>query len=185
MHVCVPKLFAGWLIPACLLTWPSLIRAQARPLAALPTAPGLSQLVRNAGYIFTGTVRSIERVVPSGSNEVATMRITFQVGQAIRGVQAGQTLVIHEWAGLWESGPRYRRGEHILLFLYHPSRLGLTSTVGGPMGRFNVDQNGQVILRQTEIDALWPSSVGAVLRPGGTAIRTQDFARAIQLAGRQ
>jgi hypothetical protein len=145
----------------------------------------LSQLVHNSGYIFTGIVRSIERVVPSGSNEVATMRITFQVEQAIRGVRAGQTLVVHEWAGLWESGPRYRPGERILLFLYHPSRLGLTSPVGGPMGRFNMDHTGQVVLRQTQIDALWPSSGTAVPRPGGTAVSTRDFARAIQLAGRE
>jgi hypothetical protein len=185
MHVCVPRLFSGWLIPVCLLICPNLTSAQTRPVAALPTAPGLSQLVRSAGYIFTGTVRSIERVAPSGPNEVTTMRITFQVEQAIRGVQAGQTLVIHEWAGLWESGPRYRPAERVLLFLYHPSRLGLTSTVGGPLGRFNLDQSGQVIIRQTQIDALWPSSTSAVLRPGATAMDAKDFAHAVQLAGKE
>lgn len=185
MPVCVPKLFSRWLIAVCLLICPNLSSAQTRPVAALPTPPGLSQLVHNAGYIFAGAVRSIERVVPSGPNEVATMRITFQVEQAIRGVQTGQTLVIHEWAGLWESGPRYRPGERVLLFLYHPSRLGLTSTVGGPLGSFNVDQNDQVILRQTQIDGLWPSSTSAVLRPGGTAMAAKDFAHAVQLAGKE
>jgi len=45
---------------------------------------------------------------------------------------------------LWSFGLRYRRGERALLFLYPPSRLGLTSWVGGPLGRFAVDSTGSV-----------------------------------------
>jgi hypothetical protein len=32
----------------------------------------------------------------------------------------------------------------VLLFLYPASRLGLTSPVGGPLGRFHVDNAGRV-----------------------------------------
>jgi len=184
MHTCPQKLLVGWLAPICLL-WSGLAAAQARPVARLPVAPGLSQLVRSSGYIFSGTVSSIARAAPSSGNEVATMRITFRVEQALRGVQNGQTLTIHEWAGLWESGPHYRLGERFLLFFYPPSRLGLTSTVGGPIGRFNMDGNGQVILRQTQLDILRPFPVTLILRPGGTSVSGQDLARAIELAGKE
>ena len=64
----------------------------------------------------------------------------------MRGTRAGEILSIREWAGLWNSGDRYRPGERFLLFLYSPSRLGLTSPVGGQSGRFAVDSGGSVIL---------------------------------------
>src|SRR6202049_101923 len=94
-------------------------------------------LIRSSGYIFAGTVKSVERVAPKG-NGVATVLINFHVDQAMRGVRVGQTLAIREWAGLWESGERYGPGAQILLFLYPPSKLGLTSPVEGPMGRFRI-----------------------------------------------
>ncbi len=39
----------------------------------------------------------------------------------MRGTAPGQSLTIHEWAGLWLSGERYRVGERVLLFLYSPA----------------------------------------------------------------
>jgi hypothetical protein len=82
------------------------------------------------------------------------VRITFRVEHGIRGVHRGQTLTIREWAGLWESGERYRPGEPVLLFLYPPSKLGLTSTVGGASGHFAIDGNGQIALAEERIAAL-------------------------------
>lgn len=111
----------------------------------LPTRLKLRPVVLSSGYIFAGTVLSVQRVSPK-SNGVATVQISFHVDQAMRGVQAGQTLVIHEWAGLWEPGERYRKGERVLLFLYPPSKLGLTSPVGGALGRFPIGRDGQVAL---------------------------------------
>ena len=95
-------------------------------------APSLRQLTRDSGYIFAGRVSAIERVPAASNPEGAAVRITFQVEQGIRGVRTGQTLVIREWVGLWEQGERYRLGERVLLFLYRPSQLGLTSPVAGP-----------------------------------------------------
>jgi hypothetical protein len=62
------------------------------------------------------------------------------------GVRAGQTLAIREWAALWELGERYRSGEGVLLFLYPPSKLGLTSPAMGPWGRFRIGPDGQVVI---------------------------------------
>ena len=123
----------------------------------LPALPRVDPLAKSSGYIFAGTVKSVERVAAKG-NGVATMVINFHVDQAMRGVRAGQTLAIREWAGLWQSGERYRPGERVLLFLYPPSKLGLTSPVGGPAGRFRIDPDGKVVLspQQTEAPARHP-----------------------------
>ena len=146
------------------------------------SAPSLRQLTRDSGYIFAGRVSAIERV-PRGSNpEVATVRITFQVERGIRGVRTGQTLVIREWGGLWEQGERYRTGERVLLFLYRPSKLGLTSPVAGTLGRFTVDEKGQINLARVASLASDPAEVH--LR-GKTRVSSRDFARAIQRMGEE
>ena len=82
------------------------------------------------------------------------MQITFRVEQAIRGTRAGQILTIREWAGLWNSGERYHVGERLLLFLYSPSTLGLTSPVGGAAGRFAVDSGGNAVIDNGRLPAL-------------------------------
>jgi hypothetical protein len=112
------------------------------PRSPLWQHPG--PLTRSSGYIFAGTVKSVERAALK-ANGIATVQINFQVDQGVRGVRTGQTLVIREWAGLWQSGERYRPGERVLLFLYPPSKLGLTSPVRGPMGRFQIGPDGQVV----------------------------------------
>src|SRR5882724_3305472 len=76
-----------------------------------PPAPSLLQLTQRAGYIFAGTVLSVEQVQPKSQSEVATVRITFRIDQAVRGVSSRQIFAIREWAGLWDSGDRYHRGE--------------------------------------------------------------------------
>ena len=140
--------------------------ARSEPARAdLPEPPYLPRrhpLTRGLGYIFAGTVKSVERAAPK-RNGVASVLINFHVDQAMRGVRTGQMLAIREWAGLWESGERYRPGERVLLFLYPPSKLGLTSPVGGPMGRFKIDPSGRVIFN--------PRSIGSRSRAPGTAAR--------------
>ncbi len=107
-------------------------------------APSLHQLAASAGYIFAGTVMTVERAPAVHPNEVETVRVTFRVEEGVRGVRARQTLTIREWAGLWTSGERYRPGQRVVLMLYAPSRVGLTSPVGGAMGRFALDGDGNV-----------------------------------------
>jgi len=66
-----------------------------------------------------------------------------------------------------------------VLFLYPASSLGLTSPVGGPLGRFAVDGLGQVSL--TPEQSMWLSSEH-VLRANGPqqSIPLRDFCRQIQ-----
>jgi hypothetical protein len=140
-------------------------------------APSLRQLTRDSGYIFAGRVSAIQRVTAGPTFEVATVRITFQVEQGIRGVRTGQTLVIREWSGLWEQGERYRPGERVLLFLYRPSKLGLTSPVAGASGRFKVDNLGQLNINDVASLASDPTTVPF---RGKIRVNSRDFARIIR-----
>jgi hypothetical protein len=145
-----------------------------------PTAPTLQQLTHKAGYIFSGTVLSVERIQPKTQNEVATVQITFRVNQAIRGVSSRQILTIREWAGLWDSGDRYRRGEQVLLFLYQPSRLGLTSPVNGNFGRFKLDSRGRIMLNAARLQALQIDKPTPLPPSRGTiTANSRDLVRAI------
>jgi len=119
----------------------------------LPAISSLRVLTQNSGYIFDGTVLSVQ-AVPNDDHDLATMQITFRVEQAIRGTRAGQILTIREWAGLWNSGERFHPGERLLLFLYSPSTLGLTSPVGGAAGRFAVDSGGNAAIDNGRLPAL-------------------------------
>jgi hypothetical protein len=105
-----------------------------------PQTPAMQHLVRSSGMIFSGVVLQIQRSA-SGATQ-----ITFRVETAIRGVRRGQTVRISEWNGLWNSGERYVKGEHVMLFLYPKSKLGLTSPVGGKAGRYSVNATGQVLV---------------------------------------
>jgi hypothetical protein len=101
--------------------------------------------VRSSGLIFSGTVVKIDHLKPAGSPGIT--QITFRVESAIRGVRQGQVIKIREWEGRWSTSEQYRAGERVLLFLYPNSKLGLTSPVGGALGRYQVDKTGQVLVR--------------------------------------
>jgi len=104
----------------------------------------LATLQRSAGSIFRGTVLSEQWLKPTRSDEMETLLVTFRIDDAFRGVRKGRTFSIREWSGLWQSGDRYRVGERVLLFLYPPSRIGLTSPVGGRFERFDIDDRETV-----------------------------------------
>ena len=103
--------------------------------------------IRASGKIFAGTVARVEHADPAAISGISTTQITFRAEEPIRGVSRGQVVRVREWAGLWQAGEQYRVGEHVLLFLYPPSKLGLTSPVGGPAGRLTIDSLGQVRLK--------------------------------------
>jgi len=142
----------------------------------LPTQP--RPVMQSAGFAFAGTVEAVEHIAPAGRNRIGTTRITFHVDTPIRGVRAGQTLVVTEWAGLWASGERYRAGERVCLLLYPPSKLGLTSPVRGPAGRFRVRGPGRIVVPPRQRGIL-PLPVRTRLDENGE-IRVEDFARALQ-----
>jgi len=138
-----------------------------------PVRIGLPQITRAAGTIFSGSVTAIASV-PASSSQVEAVSISFHVDRAIRGVTPGQTLTIFQWIGLWSGGQRYRVGEHVVLFLYPPSKLGLTSCVGGPLGRFSIDSLNQIALSEQHMAAFGADPVLG----GKSHISFRDFVRA-------
>ena len=153
-----------------------------RHLSIAPTGRvGFPSIARAAGTIFSGTVTSIARRPATGSQPVETVAITFHVESAIRGTIPGQDLTIAQWIGLWSGGQRYRIGERVLLFLYPPSKLGLTSCVAGPIGRFTIDPQGRVLLTEQHLSSFRTDPVLG----GQTHVLLSDFARAVQRASDQ
>ncbi len=141
-----------------------------------PQPPVFPQLVRAAGIIFSGRVTSISGAPASPGPAPASTTVTFQVEHAMRGTSPGESLTIHEWAGLWSGGERYRVGEHVLLFLYSPSKLGLTSPVAGAVGKFAMDSDGRITIGPQHAAIL----VADPILGGKTVVRYADFAQAVQ-----
>jgi len=160
----------------------------------LPPSPAaLSQISRAAGMIFSGRVTAIARGPSSGplssarsssgrpsseSPAIETVATTFHVERAIRGVRNGETLTIVQWAGLWSGSQHYEVGERLLLFLYAPSRLGLTSSVGGSLGRFTIDSAGRVLLSEQHLSVFAADPVLG----GKSRIPFSDFAQNVRRA---
>jgi hypothetical protein len=158
------------------------VRAPVRvnpPLSFNPVnSPGLSGLVRAAGIIFSGTVIRVEPRTRANGQTLATVAITFHVENAVRGSTSGRELTIFEWAGLWSSGQRYRVGERVFVFLYPRSKLGLTSSVAGPIGRFAVDTSGTLVLSPQHISVFRRHPVLG----GKSRVSLSDFALAVRQA---
>jgi hypothetical protein len=150
-----------------------------RHLTVMP--PGFSEMTRAAGTIFSGTVTSVARRPATQGQAVETVAITFHIESAIRGAIPGEDLTISQWIGLWSGGQRYRVGERVLLFLYPPSKLGLTSSVAAGMGRFTIDRWGRVLLSAQHISAFRKDPVLG----GKSRARMSDFAWAVRRASEE
>jgi hypothetical protein len=122
--------------------------------------PQWKQFSRRAGMIFAGTV--LAPAIRPTSNQTGTtdrsvlhtsagtapgaitaVHLSFRVDEAIAGVEQGEILTIHEWPGAHDRLRPVSTGQHFLIFLYPPSRLGLTSPVGGALGQIALDASGQ------------------------------------------
>jgi len=147
----------------------------------LPGTIGLPQLAHAAGMIFVAQVTGVARLPAAGGQAIETVAIRFHVEQVIRGATPGKDLTITQWIGVWSSGQRYRIGERALLFLYPPSKLGLTSCVGGPMGRFSLDPLGRILFSAQQISAFRRDPVLA----GKSRVSFRDFALAVQQASEE
>ncbi len=173
--------------PDFALTVPRVVQPPERePIISLrhPMAPGtfgFSDIVHPAGTIFSGTVIGIERRRATSGQSVETVAVTFHVETALRGSTPGQNLTILQWIGLWTSGQRYRVGERVLVFLYPASKLGLTSCVSAPLGRFAIDTRGRVQLDAKQLSAFRKDPVlGGKSRP-----TVSDFALAVRRASEE
>ena len=141
-------------------------------LAERVLGPQWKQLSRRAGMIFAGTVltaaaqtvaaqtAATDRIDPGTTPAV---QLSFRVDEAIAGVERGQVLTIHEWAGAWSMHRPMSKGQHFLIFLYPPSRLGLTSPVGGSLGQVALDASGQNVSKEAlNGDAQKPDAAMAI-----------------------
>jgi hypothetical protein len=113
--------------------------------------PQWKQLSRRAGMIFAGTVlasappaTTIDRAVPAS---IPAVELSFRVDEPIAGVKRGQVVTIHEWTGAMDRQRLMVKGQRILILLYPPSRLGLTSPVGGSLGQVALDASGKNVSR--------------------------------------
>jgi hypothetical protein len=151
------------------------------PPPVRPVPSGFPLLAHTAGTIFSGTVTGVVHRPATHSSAIATVAITFHVEQAIRGAAPGENLTIRQWMGVWSGGQRYRVGERVLLFLYPPSKLGLTSSVGGALGRFAVDPRGRVLLTPQHLAAFQKDAAFG----GEPHLRVSDFAAAVRRLGEE
>jgi hypothetical protein len=129
--------------------------------AARVLGPQWKQISRRAGMIFAGTVLGAAPDSPpqqaliqiTATNQAATsptpvLQLRFRIDDPIAGVERGQILTIHEWVGAASMHRSMNPGQHILIFLYPPSRLGLTSPVGGSWGQVSLDPTGKNVAAQ-------------------------------------
>ncbi|MBI3474846.1 MAG: hypothetical protein HY010_03885 [Acidobacteria bacterium] len=108
--------------------------------------PHWRHMSRASGTVFTGTVISVAAEPTGKQNPLPIAVIRFRVNEAIVGVQPGQTIAIREWAGAWSMHRAMSPGERLLIFLYPPSRMGLTSPVGGRQGQVVLNARGDLIM---------------------------------------
>ncbi|HEY6936862.1 MAG TPA: hypothetical protein VI424_06905 [Terriglobales bacterium] len=155
--------------------------------AAGPAPLSLTQLTKKAGFIFAGRVLRVEYPAPQ-ADRVPLVQVTLQVERALRGAQRGQIFTLTQWAGAWESGPHFRSGQRLLLFLYPHSPTGLSSVVGGRLGQFDLDAAGNIVLRAEQQRFLLPqpdqSAAWRGTRPA-EKFRYRDFAGRIRRAAAQ
>ena len=148
--------------------------------------PHWKQLSRRAGMIFAGTVLSTTPKTattqpvaigrPAGATPAIELR--FRIDEAIAGVDPGQVLTIHEWTGAWSMHRPMSKGQHILIFLYPPSRLGLTSPVSGPLGQISLDASGKNVLKDLEKPDPQKPSAAIRLRNSSSAPQRTPVANA-------
>jgi hypothetical protein len=108
------------------------------------------QLSTRAGMIFVGTLIGAAKPSVPNSAVVPTVELRFRVDRAIAGVESGQVLAVHEWTGALPNQRPMSGGQHFLVFLYPPSRLGLTSPVGGAHGQIALDAGGTYVSTEAE-----------------------------------
>jgi hypothetical protein len=173
-------------VPNVHIRIPQSLEGRATAASPFPRAPvpapgsfGLPQFASAAGTIFAGTVTHVERHAASSAQPVEIVSISFHVEKAIRGASAGEEITISQWIGLWSAGQRYRVGERVLLFLYPRSKLGLTSCVGGQMGRFTIDSWGRVLFSAQHLSVFRTDPVLG----GKSRVPFSDFALAVRRAG--
>jgi cell division septation protein DedD len=155
--------------------------------AARILGPEWKQLSRAAGMVFAGTVLSTAAPPNTKDQAIPAVEVKFRVDRAIAGARQGEVLTIREWAGAWSRQRELRPGQRVLLFLYPPSRLGLTSPVGGPLGQLALSGKGEIVVPPAHVSVVSPKSALPVPPQPvpATAIRLGQLERAIRGARKE
>jgi len=129
-------------------------------------------VLTTAGQTVAPETTATERLAPGTTPAV---QLSFHVDEAIAGVDRGQILTIREWAGAWSRQRPMSKGQHFLIFLYPPSRLGLTSPVGGSLGLVALDASGQNV---SNVARNWEAQTPDAPKPAAaTAIVPREESR--------
>ena len=207
----------------CLLLLAGELMYAQTPAAATPHLPGsrpgapaavqtgaimdaLQSLVLRSPVIFTGEVLAVENVQDpeQGSaflpSTVTTRKMTFRVGDPLRGVEPGGVFSYLQVGGA--DGPRLAPGEQVLVFLHKPNAGGFSSLVGragllrvGGSGLVDVRPllllerqlggAGATVERSSEADAAGVSERAAEaqvrlrIQPNGAALRQGQVAESV------
>lgn len=137
-----PRLLAAFILTAICWIDPTAIAEPDQTAARRVLGPQWQHISRRAGIVFAGTMLADDTTAGRTDRGIPSITLRFRVDRAIAGVEPGQILTIHEWTGAWSLQKPMRRGERLLLFLYPPSSLGLTSPVGGFSGQVRLDSTG-------------------------------------------
>ncbi len=110
----------------------------------------LESLIRQSGMIFSGKVIAVETGSKEKNMNLYMTSYTFRIDDPIYGVE-GDTIRIKQYGGesngrkFYPAGvPRFQVGEEVLVMLYPPSAIGMTSTVGKDQGKFWIEPGDSV-----------------------------------------
>ncbi|MBI2618973.1 MAG: hypothetical protein HYW57_02725 [Ignavibacteriales bacterium] len=113
----------------------------------------IERLVDQSGMIFAGKVIGVETGRKDQMNLYVTY-YTFEVTDALFGVET-DTVRIKQYGGeadgrsfYPEGVPRFKIGEELLVMLYPPSKVGMTSTVGKGQGKFLIQDDDSSRIKQ-------------------------------------
>lgn len=152
--------------------------------AARVLGPQWKQLSRAAGMVFAGTVLGTATSTAK-DQAIPTIEVKCRVDRAIAGVHRGEVLTIREWEGAWSRQRPLHLGQHVLLFLYPPSRLGLTSPVGGPLGQIALSGKGEIVVPPALVPVGGLGSALPSLPAPDNTIRLDQLERAIRAARKE
>jgi hypothetical protein len=138
--------YGAWLLLLTLAISLPMAQGQTSPPSDIGAA--LSAMSAQAAVIFAGEVQSVKRTGATSTTlggSAGIVEIQFQVENAVKGVVAGSTYTMREWAGLWNGISTanglgggglecFHVGERALYFLRAPGPGGLSSPVDGMDG---------------------------------------------------
>lgn len=150
--------------------------------AASPPLISVSELARRADIVIVGdTIDVASAWNPSRTMIFTTVRQRVVDGLLLKGSAPGGEVVWQQPGGqvgnimtIVHDGPHFVVGERSLLFLFHPSRIGLVPTVNGFLGKIPVQLDAQ---EQPSV-VLWRDETG--LYPAPPSPRAQRVVIPIQ-----